>query len=238
MHRLHHRRFFALLIALLVLVVIYPIVHDSLGTRLVYDVSVTFVFVAAIRSLFAERVVRIFALVLGLPTLVAVWIDSAYHHTPSPAVALAFHVAAVVFDVFMIVSILRIIHRETRITADGVYGAFCGYLLIGMAFSQLYCAIDLVRPDSFQGNLGSSSYERRHGLVYFSYITLATVGYGDVAPVSGPARGVAVTEALVGQFYIAAFVAELIGKRVAQVLSERVEPHTSESTHSSSDSVR
>jgi hypothetical protein len=237
MTRLHHRRFLALLIALLFLVVVYPIIHDSIETRLVYDISVTLVFLAAIRSLFAERAGRIAAIVLGLPTLVASWIDSAHERIPNPSVALAFHIAAVVFDVFMIASILRIIHRERRVTADGVYGAFCGYLLIGMAFSQIYCMIELLRPESFQGNLGSTNYERRHALVYFSYITLATVGYGDIAPVSGPARGIAVTEALVGQFYIAAFVAELIGKRVAQVLSERMEPHASPSQQSSSDSV-
>jgi hypothetical protein len=60
---------------------------------------------------------------------------------------------------------------------------------------------------------------QRSVLTYFSFITLTTLGYGDITPGSGAARGLAMVEAIMGQFYIAVLVAELVGRRVSQTFS-------------------
>src|SRR5262249_15823647 len=106
---------------------------------------------------------------------------------------------------------------------DSVNGAFCGYLLIAVAFGHLYCALESLLPGSFRGPsdfaaLMEDGVERRYQLTYFSAVTLPTLGYADVTPLKGPARGIAVVEAVLGQFYIAVLVAELVGKHVAQAL--------------------
>lgn len=228
MYRLAQRRFLGLLVSLLLLVIVYPIFQEAVSTRLIFDFLVTAVFVMAIRSIFTERRERIVVIALGIPTLVGIWLDYAHDGQATSTIAVVFHLVATVFHLFVMVTILRIIHRESRVTVDAICGAFCGYLLIGLAFGQLYCVVDAFHPDAFQGTSGAANLDRRQVLVYYSYITLTTVGYGDITPVRGSARSLAMAEALVGQFYVAGFVAELIGKRVAQILSEPAKPESTE----------
>jgi voltage-gated potassium channel Kch len=93
-----------------------------------------------------------------------------------------------------------------------------------LAFGHLYCLLDAIAPGSLRGNaefaieLGDGE-TRFFRLTYFSLATLTTLGYGDFIPATDAARGLAVVEAILGQFYIAVLVAELIGRRVSQALS-------------------
>jgi hypothetical protein len=101
-----------------------------------------------------------------------------------------------------------------------VCGALCGYLVVGLIFGHLYCLIELARPHSFHGPLEVRMQLETHGeryflLVYFSLVTLTTVGYGEIAPASELARSLAAVEAILGQFYLAVLIADLIGKRLA-----------------------
>jgi hypothetical protein len=139
-------------------------------------------------------------------------------------IAVGFQLVAAIFLSFTVATILRTVYREGQVSADSVFGAFCGYVLVGVAFGHLYGLSDLVAPGSFQAReefvAQFQDPNRRHFLLtYFSLVTLTTVGYGDITPATDLARGLAAVEAIVGQFYIAVLVAELIGKRVAQALS-------------------
>src|SRR5262249_15287705 len=118
-------------------------------------------------------------------------------------------------------AILQNTHEATRVSADTLAGAFCGYVLVGVVFGHLYCIVDAVVPGSFitQAELAAhmAAPERRRFLLsYYSYMTLTRVGYGDIVPGSAPARSLACLEALLGQFYIAVVMAELIGLKVSQ----------------------
>ena len=100
------------------------------------------------------------------------------------------------------------------------------YLLLGLGFAHLYCILKAAVPGSFRASDEILAQIRDEGrvhfqLTYFSFVTLTTVGYGDIAPAQEGARGLAVVEAMLGQFYMAVLLGELIGKRVSQVLSER-----------------
>jgi hypothetical protein len=97
-----------------------------------------------------------------------------------------------------------------------VVGAVCGYLLLGMAWGVLYAMLDTAWPGSFE--VGSRLAEQVRAdqsrvplFTYYSFVTLTTVGYGDVTPLSTPARTCAWLEALTGQFYLAVLVAGLVG---------------------------
>ena len=101
--------------------------------------------------------------------------------------------------------------RSDRPVADRIVGAICVYLLIGLAFGSLYEMLDAVIPGSFRfpadtAWTASSSLRYR----YFSFITLATVGYGDVTPATPLAGTLATLEAIVGQLYIGITVARLV----------------------------
>jgi hypothetical protein len=173
--------------------------------------------------IFTDTPLRFLALVLGIPTLVGAWVG---YVLPGLPLAVGFHVVAVLFLGFTVATIYRDIHRQKVVSADSIHGALCGYMLVGLLFGHVYRCIEAVSPGSFHGNeefLAQLRDEERRNflLIYFSFTTLTTVGYGDLTPASEASRGVAIAEAVIGQFYLAVLIAELIGKRVAQVLSDQ-----------------
>jgi len=134
--------------------------------------------------------------------------------------ALAVETAALL-PVLVLVSVgmLRYAYRSHRLTADGVFATIVVYVLVALFFSRLYMQLMGWNPQSF--DLPVPAAERtpqllQLDLMYFSLITLATVGYGDILPVSETARMLAMIEAIVGQFYIAVVVAVFVGTCAAQ----------------------
>jgi len=101
--------------------------------------------------------------------------------------------------------------RSSRIiTAAHLYTAVNIYLLLGLLWTALYLALDSFHPGSIQ--LGSQPAERDTDLLYFSLITLSTIGYGDIVPLTGGARILAALEGMTGVLYIAITVALLVGR--------------------------
>jgi len=217
-------RFLALLLTLVMLLVVYPVLSDVFDARLLLDALLSVVFLCGSLVIFSQRHLRLVALVLGIPTLAGLWTGYAFPGLPRQPLALGFHVCAVLFFGFTVAVILLAVHKEETVSADAIYGAFCGYLLTGLLFGHLYGLVESLSPGSFQGNADFTAKlqdeDHRHFvLTYFSFVTLTTVGYGDITPSKNAGRGLAVVEAIMGQFYIAVLVAELIGKRVAQAIT-------------------
>jgi hypothetical protein len=222
---LSQRRFLALLVTLLLLLAVYPVLHDAGVGRVFYDVLVTLVLAAAFFSVFPAGRLRLAALLLGLPTLVGLWTGYAVPGAFRAPWAVALHGLAALFLTFAVGVLMHRVYRAERVTADSVYAACCGYLLLAVFFGHVYCMMEWCRPGSFRAGPPDLAealrlQDRLHFvLTYFSLITLTTLGYGDIVPASAGARGLAALEGLLGQLYIAVLLAELIGKRVAQALS-------------------
>jgi voltage-gated potassium channel len=221
---LRQRRFLMLLVALLLLIVAYPVAHETMGSRVLYDALLTVVFLAAFFVLFTQRRHRLTALLFGVPTLVGAWTGYVLPDVSRLPAAITFHVLAAIFFGVTIAMILRVVFKAPDVSADSIYGAMCGYLLVGLAFGHLYCVVGLTRSASFRGSaeFGApllNGEQLHYVLTYFSFVTLTTVGYGDIMPASAPARALAVTEAIVGQFYLAVLIAGLVGKWISQAIS-------------------
>lgn len=111
---------------------------------------------------------------------------------------------------------IRFALRATLIDAEHIYAALSAYLLAGLFFGVVHWAIALAWPGSF-GEAGAGGPPGKFTLstaIYFSFVTLATLGYGDVVPKTDVARGLAVLEAVGGQLYIAVTIAHLVGARL------------------------
>lgn len=226
LNKLRRRKYLILLLTLILIVVVYPLLRSSVEGNLLFDIALTLVFLGVLQVFFARRTQRFLAMLLGVPTIAGVWLGYIMPAMPPGPVAVAFHASAAFFLSFTIVFILRSIYREETISSDGVYGAFAGYLLLGLTFGNFYCLAEYGEPGSFQGEgLGKNQAiddDHRHFLLtYFSFATLTTVGYGDLYPAKDGAKGLAIAEAIMGQFYIAVLIGELIGKKVSQALSGR-----------------
>ena len=116
------------------------------------------------------------------------------------------------------VNILGEVLRAGKITADKIYGALCVYLLLGYAWAFAYAILEQLQPGSFSGPAEASGAAEHVARVmrmrYFSFVTLTTVGFGDIVPRSSAARTFATLEAVMGQIYLAVLVARLVGLHI------------------------
>jgi hypothetical protein len=102
------------------------------------------------------------------------------------------------------------VSRE-HVDVDTIFAALSGYYLMGLSWALAYALLDLLAPSSFTTPLDSPFDEA----LYFSFVTLTTLGYGDIAPVAALSRALATTEALVGQVYLAVLIARLVSQYIA-----------------------
>jgi hypothetical protein len=162
------------------------------------------------------------ACILAVPTLAGRWLVLAF--SGSVILVAAVLVCWLCFLVLTELAILRQVLGATRVTNDTISGAICGYLLMGLSFAFVYALVGLAYPGSFQlqGRVFQPEVHKlfyQHeisNLIYYSFITIATVGYGDMAPLSAPARIIAPLEAIAGQFYIAILIARLVSIRYSK----------------------
>ena len=201
----------ALLVAALAYLVLAATVQEE-GARIPWITGVLFpvILFATIGSAAETRRQLIGLVVLALAGLA---LDVLEANTTSRAVEVSAHAVHVAFLLLTIVVILRHVFRDAAVGPDMVLGAVCAYLLLGLAFNQVYSLVETVQPGSFAGAIG---VQRDGG--YFSLVTLSTLGYGDVVPVRALARSIAALEAVFGQFYIAVIVARLVALQMAYSL--------------------
>ena len=121
-----------------------------------------------------------------------------------------------------VLGILRFVFRTKRVTIDSIFGAVAAYLLVAAWFGVVHMLLLQLDPHGYR--IPDAAPEApgvvRSDLLYFSLITLVTVGYGDIVPVSPLARMVSAFEGVIGQFYVAAVVAMLVARYISQAMEE------------------
>lgn len=109
---------------------------------------------------------------------------------------------------------LAFVRRGRRLTIDSIFATVAAYLLMALLFAQIYLCLVTWDPTSFSMPVDAaerSSQMLQSDMTYFSLVTLATVGYGDVLPATHTARMLAMFQAVIGQFYLAVVVALFVG---------------------------
>ncbi len=175
------------------------VVRVGRGRGLVIDLGFTALLLAGVGALSARAAVRaaLFALVVG--ATVVRWGPFADETT---AAARLVSIAA------MSVVVLAQTFRGGPVNVHRIQGAVAGYLMLGLSWALAYELVALLATGAFSGaGLGLAE---RPNFIYFSFVTLTTVGYGDIAPVHPVARSLAVAEALTGQLYPAILLARLV----------------------------
>ena len=107
----------------------------------------------------------------------------------------------------------RAIFRSGRVDRERLFASLSLYLLLGLIFAIIFAVVEELLPGSFNhlDTLAAGGEISPLGqLIYFSYVTIATLGYGDIVPVSGPAKGLVILEAIIGQMYLVVVVARLV----------------------------
>ncbi len=118
-------------------------------------------------------------------------------------------------------TILANILRPGTMTADRIFGAICVYLLMGLGWAMAYSTLESFWPGSFRIGeeitmLGPGNEGHQFSVfVYYSFVTISTLGYGDITPVTPPARAFSFLEAVTGQLYLAVLIAGLVGIHIS-----------------------
>jgi voltage-gated potassium channel len=189
---------------------VLPVRYQQSVFRLVY----TIIYFTAILSL--EKRTK-FLLIFSLSTLAIEWISGILNF---PVLLIVAKVVNILFFLFIVVSLIRQIATARKVSVGVIVDSVSGYLLVGMIFSILLMFIFQYDPGAFSYKPGEpeQTEEEMNMTVpaYFSFVTLATLGYGDIVPLKPYSRSLSTVIAVTGQFYIAVIVALLVGKFSSQ----------------------
>jgi hypothetical protein len=203
-------RFTKLLLLLLGMLVVAPLLDAFLHLKLLEDLFLTAVFVYATYAFSRDKRLLTAALCLALPAIALTWL--------SPVLNLRWltifgGLCDVAFVFTATVAILAHIFHQKHVSADVISGAIVVYLLMAVMWSQLYWVLEIIRPGQFGIPAGDGQVTPAL-MRYFSLVTITTVGYGDIAPLTPVARAFANLEAVMGQLYLVIQVAWLVGMHV------------------------
>ncbi len=225
--RIFQHRFVFLLITLIVLMISGPILHEmmpgprSIPTRVVFTLVVVMLLLSAVLAVSEHsRTMRI-AWAIALPTCLLKGLELLF---VSDAIVIASHVMSGLFLLFTAGVILKFLFVAEQVTFDMICASLCVYLLLGVSWAIAYSLVEIIHPDSFHFVLGEPGGdtamrfdgERAFLAIYYSVVTMTTLGYGDIVPRSSLAKTLAASEALTGQLYLAVLVARLVGLHIAQ----------------------
>ncbi|MBW2440512.1 MAG: hypothetical protein JRH12_08570 [Deltaproteobacteria bacterium] len=209
---LYQRRFFILLVLILLTIVLTPFLDDFIETRILMDVFLTVIFFAIIFAIKSKRTHVIVASILVLPLVASTWSYYFYHYTQ---ISLLTRIFGALFFGYAVVIILQIIARSTEVTKETIFAAVVAYLLIALMWGFLYMMLELLIPGSFTfPDKGVRSENMR--FEYFTFVTITTLGYGDITPLTNKASALVLLEALIGQIYLVVLVAWLVGMYVSR----------------------
>lgn len=214
--------FFYLFGALMVLTVVAPVLAESLGNvgAFIAEISLSVTLAIALWSLQSSRPVFFSGLALIAVNILA---TAAWLLLNQETVGVVSHVSGLAFLVLTTIVAGRELFRPGSVDPNKIVGALCVYVLIGIIWAILFQLLEGFHPGSFSG-LEQQGHALSWRFLYFSFVTLTTLGYGDVLPLTLYAQSLTYMETVLGQFYLAVLVAAL----VSAYLSDRESPSNAE----------
>ena len=198
-----------LLVVLICFFVTSPFVNDLRHGAAIETVLLTCVMLFAVLAVATRRRTLLLALVFVTPAVVGRWLN---HLRPDLLPPVMFLAAGTVFFAYVAIQILRFVLHCPRVDTNVLCTGIAGYLILGLLWVPAYTIVGDLNPGAFVLGPGSEPGAVMDGFraFYFSFMTLCTVGYGDVVPVSKVARMLAITEAISGLFYVTVLISRLV----------------------------
>lgn len=217
-----NNRFLYLLVSILALMVLSPMLDGLVSLWILKNTFMTIIFICCILAVSNTRRTVYITIALSVPMFTAIFVPG-IENPPgvedAPVLAIAGNLSGIVFIAAIIVLTLSFIFKSRKVNANIIYASIVTYLLLGIMWLFIYQAIEIFQPGSFSipehitvtgGDLST----------YYSFVTLTTLGYGDVTPIGDVARSFAILEAVIGQIFLVVLVARLVGLNIAQTMDE------------------
>ena len=219
-----HIKYTYLLISLMLLFLISPLFEELDFANIVISIFFSAVLISAVYALSQNKGLFVFSILLLCPALVGNW---SVYFVESLSLEVIGRSFSALFLAFSAISMLNHVFREDHVTADTIAGAICVYMLVGLTWAYLYSVTELVLPGSFifgphtTRSPGSFAHHNSSLFFYYSFVTLSTLGYCDISPLSPPARSLSMLEAVIGPVYLTVLVARLVALQISHSGKDR-----------------
>jgi len=215
-------RWFYLLHAIVFLLFLYPYLETAAARQspLILTCAhsaIVFAMIYAVSSNFHQFVT---GCSLGIPVLISYWIPI------NPGVELMSLSSTIFLYGYTLLILLTHLTTEERVSSQQLYGAAAFYLLLGLTWAHLHQLIELIYPGSYflaathnaDGVLNWSDF------LYFSFVTITTLGYGDMAPISSPARSLSMMEAVTGVLFMGIMIGRVVSLSLGNQDTDSIAP--------------
>jgi len=209
---LHSReRLLILLCLILGLLVLVPILNRFVAARVFLDIFLTAIAISMAYTISNKKGYVAAGVLLAIVMLASLWLQYFYQNKGILAIGM---IAGALFIGVVIASILVFLFKSKDVNREVIYTAILLYLLAALLWAFVFTFLELIDPTSFNIDL---SQPQSYLLVfqYYSFVTITTLGYGDITPVTEVAKAFSVLEAVVGQLYLVVAVAWLVGMHVS-----------------------
>jgi hypothetical protein len=191
------------------LFLLFPFVEEIKGGAFIVTILLSLVLLSAVLAVARRRSTLIIATLLVIPAVGGRWLN---HLRPDLVPPEIFLVAGFLLVAYVVGHLIHFVLRAPSVNAEVLCASISAYLMLGLMWTMAYWLVDQLTPGgafSFNTNGGEQSMNGFNAF-YFSFITLSTVGYGDITPVSKIARWLAAMEAMTGLLYVAVLIARLV----------------------------
>lgn len=197
------------LLGLVLLFAAAPFAEQIRGGETLESSALTLVLISAVFAVGRRRRVLWMAIFIVTPTVAGKWLHYFWPDSVSPVWFLP---CVLIFIVFILFQLLRFILIAPRVNGDILCAGIASYLLLGLLWAFAYMLVAQLMPGAFffDGRIEDKQEMTSFTSVYFSFITLTTVGYGDITPVASVARMLAAMEAMTGTLFVAILISRLV----------------------------
>ncbi|MGD8271416.1 MAG: potassium channel family protein [Desulfobacterales bacterium] len=194
-------RFIYIIFAIMLVLLVNPFIRPlGLIGHLLSTLFLSMIPLASAYALTEDRKKAIIVLIIAAPFVILDGLNVFITHRSLMVVAFSF--GTILYFYIVILLVINLLSIRV-ITADLIFCAISIYLLIGIMWAGIYSVLEGISPGSFS---------EASDLLYFSFVTLTTVGFGDVAPLSVLCKRLAVFEAAMGSIYMAVIIAMIVGR--------------------------
>lgn len=204
-------RIILLLVAILSLIIGSPFLSGIFRYGIIPDIFLTIIFIFAIYAISQSKKSSYVALCLAAPMFISIWSS---HYLNNIGLLAVGQSLGILFTGFVISLLAKFVFQQEEVTKEVIYAAVVVYLLMAIMWSLAYSILEYFHPNSF--SFPESYPNETYRFIYFSFVTITTLGYGDVAPLTQKASSLVILEAITGQIYLVVIVAWLVGMYVSR----------------------
>jgi voltage-gated potassium channel len=205
-------RFLGLLALLVLYISLAPFLEGTVRLKIIMDCVLSAVLISSIFAVSHKKWDVVFSALLAGPLLIGLWTRYFYK---TNFLTLFIGVFVILFMGYLAIIFLRFIFEQEEVDSSTIYASIVTYILAGIMWSAVYSILETMIPGSFSASSRpiDSSGTR---FIYYSFVTITTLGYGDIIPATSKAGALSIIEAITGQFYLAVLVARLVGIHISQ----------------------